>query len=206
MIFRNIEIRFHWSFYLGMIVIAAGTYSVTSSIGVSLFLSIGAYLSILGHELTHCLTAAKLNMNVRKLQIHFLGASAFIDKSGVSPRSEGIMALSGPLFSIAFCFVLFPFSEMLAALNFIIGLFNLIPAYPLDGGRALKALLSYIMDPIKATYIAVTPTIILTSCLIVFSLYKMSKGDFLTGLKLGALGAYILSLIPTREKILSGGT
>jgi stage IV sporulation protein FB len=135
------------------------------------------------------------------MQLNFFGASAYMSNPEVTPRQEGLMAISGPLFSIFFCLTLYPVSHMLSVFNLIVGIFNLIPAYPLDGGRALKAILSYFMHPLTATYVALAPTMILTSALFVFSIYKMSRGDMLGGLKFGALGAYIFSLIPPRQAL-----
>jgi Zn-dependent protease len=109
------------------------------------------YLSVLLHEASHAVTAKRLGYGVTSITLHFLGGMTEIDGTSRRPRHEFWIAIVGPLTSIAvgiaavgLWFVL-PDGlirvvvEGLAGANLIIGVLNLVPGLPLDGGRVLKA-------------------------------------------------------------------
>lgn len=109
------------------------------------------YLSVLLHEASHAVMAQRLGYGVNSITLHFLGGMTEIDGSSRKPRHEFWIAVVGPLTSIAVGAValglvrLVPDGlvevalEGLAGANLVIGVLNLVPGLPLDGGRVLKA-------------------------------------------------------------------
>jgi Zn-dependent protease len=110
------------------------------------------YLSVLLHEASHAVTAKRLGYGVTSITLHFLGGMTEIDGSSRRPRHEFWIAVVGPLTSIAVGAAAFGLwlvvpdglvREALLGLtgaNLVIGVLNLVPGLPLDGGRVLKAL------------------------------------------------------------------
>lgn len=110
------------------------------------------YLSILLHEVSHALMARRFGLPVRSISLHFLGGVTEIDGEASAPGQEFKIAVVGPLTSIAIGLVaLALWAAMpegltrlafggLAWTNLVIGVLNLIPGLPLDGGRVLRSL------------------------------------------------------------------
>lgn len=110
------------------------------------------YLSVLLHEASHAVTAKRLGYGVNSITLHFLGGMTEIDGTSRKPRHEFWIAVVGPLTSIAVgaaavgLWFVVPAGlvrvaiEGLAGANLVIGVLNLVPGLPLDGGRVLKAL------------------------------------------------------------------
>ncbi|WP_395658005.1 site-2 protease family protein [Nocardioides sp.] len=110
------------------------------------------YLSVLLHEASHAIVARRLGFPVTSITLHFLGGMTAIEGEARTPRQEFLIAVVGPLTSLAVgavAFVVRPFTPDglllmavggLAGANLLVGLLNLVPGLPLDGGRVLKAL------------------------------------------------------------------
>jgi Zn-dependent protease len=110
------------------------------------------YLSVLLHEASHAVTAQRLGYGVTSITLHFLGGMTEIDGTSRRPRHEFWIAVVGPLTSIAVGAAALGLTfvvpdglvkiaiEGLAGANLVIGVLNLVPGLPLDGGRVLKAL------------------------------------------------------------------
>lgn len=110
------------------------------------------YLSVLLHEASHAIVAQRLGYGVNSITLHFLGGMTEIDGTARRPRHEFWIAVVGPLTSIAVgaaalgLWFVIPGGlvkvaiEGLAGANLVIGVLNLVPGLPLDGGRVLKAL------------------------------------------------------------------
>jgi len=116
-----------------------------------LVFAIVLYLSVLMHEASHAIMAQRFGFNVNSITLHFLGGMTEIDGAARRPRQEFWIAVVGPLTSIAVgvaavgVWFLLPEGlvrvaiEGLAGANLLIGVLNLVPGLPLDGGRVLKA-------------------------------------------------------------------
>ena len=112
-------------------------------------------VSLYAHELAHALVARAFGIPVRTISLFLLGGMAHITRESPSPRAELSIALLGPLTSVAIGLVGALVSWLLwdvappaaalglwlATMNLPLGVFNLVPAYPLDGGRVLRGLL-----------------------------------------------------------------
>jgi Zn-dependent protease/CBS domain-containing protein len=109
------------------------------------------YLSILLHEMSHALMARHFGLPVRSISLEFLGGSTEIEAEPATPWQEFAVAVVGPLTSIAIGLVslasLVVFTDglarmsfqALAAANLLLGVLNLVPGLPLDGGRVFRA-------------------------------------------------------------------
>ena len=114
-----------------------------------------AVASLYGHELAHAMVARAFGIPVRTISLFLLGGMAHITRESPSPRAEFLIAVVGPAASLAVGLVgaliswtlwdLAPpvgvLGLWLAFVNIPLAIFNLVPAYPLDGGRVLRAVL-----------------------------------------------------------------
>ncbi len=152
-------------------------WSAATNIVLGVVASLLFFLSILLHELAHSLVAKASGLPVRRITLFFFGGVSNIEREPPSPKVEFLMAIVGPLTSILLG-VLFiwlgrqnvpslpavlsnpmqllrsldPLSTMLlwlGPINIIIGLFNLLPAFPLDGGRVLRSILWAAMNDFR---------------------------------------------------------
>lgn len=109
------------------------------------------YLSVLLHEASHALAARSFGLTVHSIELHFLGGVTAIERDASSARRDAVIAGVGPLTSLligAVCWLAVPAApdglalllvQMLATANLVIGVLNLLPGLPLDGGRLLQA-------------------------------------------------------------------
>jgi Zn-dependent protease/CBS domain-containing protein len=110
------------------------------------------YLSVLLHEMAHALMAQRYGLGVRSISLHFLGGATEIDSETRTPGQEFKVAVVGPLTSIVIGVLALALLTVtpdgllhlavqgLAGANLVVGVLNLVPGLPLDGGRVLKAL------------------------------------------------------------------
>lgn len=152
-------------------------WDMTTNILLGIVAALLFFLSILLHELAHSLVAKARGLPVRRITLFFFGGVSNIEREPPSPKTEFLMAVVGPLVSILLGIGFFwlgrqnvpalttglsdptqllrnldPLSTMLlwlGPINVIIGLFNLIPAFPLDGGRILRSILWAGMDDFR---------------------------------------------------------
>jgi len=115
--------------------------------------AIGLFLSIVVHELAHSLVARRFGIPMRGITLFIFGGVAEMTEEPPGPKSEFLMAGVGPLTSLALGALLVLLAAALpssltvgvigylGAINLLLGVFNLVPAFPLDGGRLLRATL-----------------------------------------------------------------
>lgn len=115
------------------------------------------FLSIFGHELSHAVAAQMEGIEIEEIVLHPFGGLARLRREPDSPRAEFRIAVAGPASSFLFALLAFgafsvayfifraetvwPVFAIVAGGNLMLALFNLLPGYPLDGGRVLRALL-----------------------------------------------------------------
>lgn len=179
----GIKIKIHWTFLfliLWIIFSEQNRGGDTSSILFNLALVLAAFVCILLHELGHALTAKHYGIETKKITLLPIGGMASLERIPESPKKELLVTLAGPFMNVIIASILYfiiPVKElmhlnltetfdMLSSFtwqNFLfylfivnIGLvvFNFIPAFPMDGGRILRALLALKMNRVKATQIA----------------------------------------------------
>src|SRR6266851_111350 len=128
--------------------------SALPPIAWGIVLAIGLFVAITLHELAHSFVALKSGVKVRSITLMMLGGVSSMDRD-VSPPREAWMAFAGPLVSFLIALVAYllylwakAWPDLDVALlafaitNAIVGAFNLLPAFPMDGGRILRGLLS----------------------------------------------------------------
>jgi len=152
----GIKVGIHWSWWILVAMVAIEDLSITGIVSSGLLIiSIGVI--IIGHEFAHALTARRFGYETHSISLHILGGVAMVDMTGIKPKQMFWIALAGPAFNLALfaptilllstgIFAAAPILETavstFAIFNLFIGLFNLLPAWPMDGGRILRALLS----------------------------------------------------------------
>lgn len=109
--------------------------------------------SVLAHELSHALVARRFGLSVREITLFIFGGAATLEGETKRPRDEALIAAAGPLTSLGIGGILFSIDLVvgqpqlgailgwLGFINLTLGLFNLIPGFPMDGGRILHAAL-----------------------------------------------------------------
>lgn len=129
-------------------------------------LAVALFIAVLLHELGHALVALRQGARVRAITLMVLGGVTEIDHDDASPSEALCMAFAGPLVNLVLGAAslllarlplgvdLHAFFLLFGLINLFLAVFNLIPAFPLDGGRMLKATLRYWMPEEKATRIA----------------------------------------------------
>jgi Zn-dependent protease/CBS domain-containing protein len=119
---------------------------------------VAVFVIIVIHELGHAMVARRFGIRTRDIILLPIGGIASLERMPARPIQELAVALVGPAinFALAGLLVLVPgdFARRLAWINVALGAFNLLPAFPMDGGRALRALLALRLGPERATDIA----------------------------------------------------
>ena len=166
--FFGIDVRLHATFLLLLAYVGISA-AIDSGAGAGLrqviWLS-ALFGSVVLHEYGHALTARALGIGTRDITLYPIGGVAQLDDIPRSPRGEMLVAVAGPAVNFVLAIVLvcghllfggapagggIGWALQLAAMNLVLGVFNLIPAFPMDGGRVLRALLSAGGDRVKAT-------------------------------------------------------
>jgi Zn-dependent protease len=162
------------------------------------------YISIALHELAHSLIARKHQIDVREIRMFILGGIAILEKELPTPEAEFKTAVAGPLLSIILGLFFLGIGNAIqekspitgiivytAIANLVIAIFNLVPAFPLDGGRVLRSLLWKKYDLIKATKIVANLGKAFGIFLIFISAYYITKGYYIKPIIGSLLGVYI---------------
>lgn len=146
-----------------------GTATFYTVLGIIAML--GMFASLILHELSHSLVARSYGLKVGGITLFIFGGVAELEEEPHDPKSEFLIAIAGPLMSFALAALFYVVSSMmaggtepsltgavfgyLALINLVLALFNMIPAFPLDGGRMLRAVIwGVTQDLLRATKIA----------------------------------------------------
>ena len=156
--------------------------------------TLGLFLSVLGHELSHALMARAEGIEIDEIVLHPFGGLARLRNEPNSPGAEFRIAVAGPAASFIFAVVgfllmflarVFDYRITAGVLglislgNFLLAVFNLFPGYPLDGGRVLRALLWRRTGNIsEATRMAGICGMLIAAILIIFGVYMAIAPNF----------------------------
>lgn len=177
----GIKIFVHWTFLIliGWIFLmhARAGHDFSEGLWGVIFI-LGLFACVVLHELGHALTAKRFKITTRDITLYPIGGVASLESIPEKPAQELLVALAGPAVNIVIAAGLWiymqlaglmpdletlknadqlqnvPFIFNLFVANIVLAVFNLIPAFPMDGGRVLRALLAFNMDRTKATRIA----------------------------------------------------
>ncbi|AOW20679.1 site-2 protease family protein [Urechidicola croceus] len=179
----GIKVLVHWTFIFLIIWVVFSEISQgrnLESILYNIAFVIAVFLCVVLHELGHALTAKRYGIQTKKITLLPIGGIASLDKIPESPKHEFLVTIAGPLVNLIIALLLYfvipveyitnqNFTEIMHSMddftlrNFLfflfianIGLvvFNLIPAFPMDGGRIFRSILAMNMNRVKATSIA----------------------------------------------------
>lgn len=192
----NIPIFIHWSFLLlPVIVIYQSADSEIINIAWEMGLVFTLFGCVLLHELGHALSARRYGVDTLDIILSVIGGLARLTKLPEKPWQELVVAIAGPAvnFVIAIVISLFlwltgnfhlpvvaeidgsNFLFILAFANVGLAVFNLIPAFPMDGGRILRATLAMKLSRVRATFIAMIVGQILAAG---FATYGVYEGNY----------------------------
>jgi Zn-dependent protease/CBS domain-containing protein len=180
--------------------------SITTHWTLALAGSLLFFGSVLFHEMSHSLMAKSLNRPVEAITLFVFGGVSWIKEEATSPKSEFLVTIVGPLSSFllaAFFFLvsklfqaspeLYALFQFLWTVNVALGIFNLVPAFPLDGGRVLRSILwKFYKDLRKATKRAAAVGTFFGYLLIVSGIMiGIGGGNLLSGLWLAFIGWFL---------------
>jgi Zn-dependent protease/predicted transcriptional regulator len=166
------------------------------------------FASVIFHELSHSVIAQAYKIRVDSITLFVFGGVARISRDPSKAIQEFNIAIAGPIasFFLAAVFyavtIFFPYTTMPGALatwlwetNFVLAIFNLLPGFPLDGGRIFRAIVWGITkDFTRSTKVAGTSGKIVAYAMIVFGAwYALSKGQWQQGLWYAFIGWFLLS-------------
>ena len=168
--------------------------SVAAAWILAVITTVGLFLSVLGHELSHALMGRAEGIEIEEIVLHPFGGLARLRNEPDSPRAEFRIAIAGPAASFLFAAISFVLMLpavrsgfltaggvllLLCAGNLLLAVFNLFPGYPLDGGRVLRAILWRRTGDIKeATRLAGICGMLIAAILIIFGVYMAIAPNF----------------------------
>jgi Zn-dependent protease len=180
----GINVYIHWTFWLAPLYVLWQGAGHETGLGIafSLLLMAAVFVCVVLHEFGHALMGRHFGIGTRDITLYPIGGVARLEKLGNSPGQELAIALAGPAVNLVLAAVLAVISVLgigvtqfaglrptlslaqgftpelflvaLTAINGLLFLFNLIPAFPMDGGRVLRALLAPSLGHLRATEIA----------------------------------------------------
>ena len=165
-----------------------------------------SYITALLHEFSHIFMMKLLKVPVKRIDVQPFGVAAFIEEASIYNSSkEIIISLSGPLFNFIVYFVIkyinIPYREFLISINLAMGIFNLIPSLPLDGGRVLKSILSINFGVIRSYNFMIKLSRVILIFLLFFGAVIIIFIPFNFSLIL--IGVFLFCNICSEEKCLS---
>jgi Zn-dependent protease/CBS domain-containing protein len=163
------------------------------------------FASVIAHEMSHALVAMRFGLKVEGITLFIFGGATTIDSDSRTPREEALIALAGPATSLALgagflavgAFVTQPqlgaLTSWLGVINIALGAFNLIPGFPMDGGRVLRAVIWRVRgDRLLATRNAALVGRLMAYLLIGFGVFlALQPGGIFSGIWLALIGWFL---------------
>jgi Zn-dependent protease len=176
----GIDVRIHWTFFLLLLWLGAGFARSEAGVGgavIGLLFVLAIFLCVVLHEFGHALTARRFGIHTLDVTLLPIGGVARLERMPRDPVQELLVAIAGPLVNVVIALLLAGVVFLVAGMqafaparwevtglvtfvanlmwtNVALVLFNLLPAFPMDGGRVLRALLATRGDRLRATQIA----------------------------------------------------
>src|SRR5215212_1845650 len=176
--FSGIDVKVHWTFFLLLAYFAFIGYRASGSLLGALtdtLVIVALFICVLLHEFGHSLVAQRLGLEIHSITLLPLGGVSNLESLPEKPADEVKITLAGPLVNVVLAPIFFgvgilfgavprmpadvftgigsvgQFFFYLGYLNVVLAVFNLLPAFPLDGGRILRALLATRLGAVRAT-------------------------------------------------------
>lgn len=217
--FKGIPIGLHytWLIAFGLITVSLISsysqrypdWSSETKLVIGLVTSLLFFLSVIGHELAHSLVALAKGIPVKSITLFVFGGVSQIAREAATAAAEFQIAIVGPVssFLIGGIFMLLaPLTEAMSSplaesfrwlgtINFMLAIFNLIPGFPLDGGRVLRSLIWWVKGNFEeATRVAATTGKVISYGFILWGIWWISfRGDLISGLWIIFIGWFLLN-------------
>jgi Zn-dependent protease len=197
-----------WSLATGLFPARVDGLSPVTYWAMGAVAALGLFAGVLLHELAHALVARRFGLEMRGITLFIFGGVAELPEEPPSAKAEFFVAVAGPIASALIAAVLFAATGLgsasglpgswtvvtgyLAFLNLVLVLFNCVPAFPLDGGRILRALLWHRRGDLRA---ATNTTAGLGKAfgffLVILGVLRVVGGDFLGGFWSALVGMFL---------------
>ena len=225
---RGIPLRIHPSWFLVFLyftlsardqfeTLLDGQPSIWNGWVIGAFTSSLLFLSVLLHELAHSFVAIGEGLKVRDITLFFLGGMANLEKECPTSKGSLKIAISGPVVSLLLAFLMILLSNNLSESNFIlsnlfkqvgslnllIGVFNLLPIMPLDGGVILKSLIWYFTGSKRAGIKGAIRSARLISFIAVFvGIFSLLRGNLYISICFSIIGLFVFSSSKSQSQII----
>ena len=166
--YGGIDVFLHWSFALLVAWVAylswRGTHSLTD-VRDGILVVLGLFFCVLLHEYGHALTARRFGIGTRRITLLPIGGVALLEGMPERPREEILIALGGPAVNLVIAAGVslwivaglpdgHGFAQTMLRANLLLAGFNLLPAFPMDGGRVLRSVFWFWQPLPRATWTA----------------------------------------------------
>jgi Zn-dependent protease/predicted transcriptional regulator len=210
-----------WSLSAGVFPAAYADLPTSTYVWMGLLGAIGLFASIVLHELAHSLVGRRFGIDIQGITLFVFGGAAEMGDEPANPRAEFWMAIAGPVTSVILAILFFALGmalagsvpgplvaviEYLAGINLILAAFNMVPAFPLDGGRVLRAALwAWRGDVAWATRLATMIGGGLGLLLIALGIFNAISGELVGGMWMVLIGLFIrAAATATYQRLLAG--
>jgi len=218
----GVQLGLHYSWFVIALLIAFSLaahfravnpyWSSATVWGAALITAVLFFASLILHELSHAVIAKLRGLPIHQITLFLLGGVAQIEKEPTDASTEFWMAIVGPLtsFAIGFCLLAVAVGSgwtrgttpptpglaivvWLGYINLLLGAFNLIPGFPLDGGRILRSIVWWITkDETRSTRIAVQVGQVVAVLFIAYGIFEFFAGFVVNGIWLAFIGWFLL--------------
>jgi Zn-dependent protease/predicted transcriptional regulator len=215
----GIEVGIHYSWFIIALLITfslADHFRITHKDwspniiwGAALLTAILFFLGLLAHELSHSLVARARHLPVSRITLFALGGVSVIEKESPDAKTEFLVAIVGPITSVVIGAVMMGIAHLinpnaeatpgssilwyLGGINIMLGVFNMLPGFPLDGGRVLRSILwGATRNMERATRMASRVGQVVAILFILAGIWEFFAGQNLNGLWIAFIGWFLL--------------
>jgi Zn-dependent protease len=202
-----------WSLAVGVFPYQLPDLSIGTYWWMGIFGALGLFGSVVIHEFFHSIVARRCGLTIKGITLFVFGGVAEMEEELANPKTEFLVAIAGPLASVALGCIFYAFGiiaqaswpiEVLAvvgylsSINWLLAAFNLIPAFPLDGGRVLRAALWHRSgNLVRATKTASFAGSLFGALLMAGGIVQLLQGNFVGAVWWFMLGMFLRMLSTT---------
>ena len=185
--------------------------------------AIGLFASIILHEFSHAIVARQYDLAISGITLFIFGGVAEMTEEPKSPIAEFMMAIAGPIMSVALALLFYLLSaaslsaldapaltavlDYLALINLVLAIFNMVPAFPLDGGRVFRSMMWMWTGSLsRATRISSSLGRIFAGAFMALGLLNLVAGNTIGGIWLMLIGFFVYNAAGSSRMQLAAGT